>query len=47
MLNFKILSQPVNWVKVPLMAFTFMIGVYLTQQLVLGRTKENGEDNAE
>jgi len=48
MLNAKILTNPVNWVKVPLMAATFMIGVFLLTNFVRnGLPKGETNDDAE
>lgn len=44
MLNLKILANPINWVKVPLMAFTFMIGVFLIQKVLTRTATDETED---
>lgn len=40
-INTAILSNPINWVKVPLMALIGMVGLYLVVQLVSTKLPEN------
>lgn len=39
LINTRIIAEPMNWVKIPLMAFTFFVGIYLFHKFVIGGVK--------